>query len=187
MMERDRLSSSSSKRDGTWASRTTTASLAIASALSVLLASPPAFADADSAGAARTPSASDSYVEAGLWLNPFTYANPLLGVWLGHLGVHVSGSYLASDRYDMFADVGLKFVDNGRWRHAVHVIVGQTRGSDPGADYDYAYAGLAYELNFRGLFIELGLGKDFVDRLGNLEDDPVIPVGTLLGYAYQFR
>lgn len=166
-----------------------TGSLAAASLLSVL-AAPSAFSEgmsaADSTDPPAKPAASDSYFEAGLGFNPFTYADLNLGYWFGNLGARVAGGYLAHDRNDVRLDLGYKFIDTGRWRHAAHLVVGQTEGSDPGADYNYSYVGLAYELNYRGFFAELGLGKDFVDRIGNLDGDPVIPVGTL-GYLYPFR
>jgi hypothetical protein len=162
--------------------------------VALLLAAPSrAFADSkadaspESTEKAPKPSASDSYFEAGLELNLFTYANLTLGYWFGHIGARITGGYIADDSNDVRFDLGYKFFDNGRWRHATHLVVGRTEGSDPGADYNYAYVGLAYELNYRGFYVELGLGKDFVDRIGNLDKDPVVPVGTLLGYLYQFR
>ena len=165
--------------------------LRAASLLGALCVPSHVFADSNSPSEsteeAPKPSASDSYFEAGLEFNPFTYANLTLGYWFGHIGARISGGYIADDSNDLKIDLGYKIIDNGRWRHSAHLVLGQTEGSDPGADYNYSYAGVAYELNYRGLYVELGLGKDFIDRIGNLDGDPVIPVGTLLGYLYQFR
>jgi hypothetical protein len=171
------------------AQRIATCTLAV---VSILLLSAPgrAFAGTSAKGdsppaAARLPA--DSYFEAGVELHPFIIVKPTLGYWCRSFGVRIGGGYLSGNRHDLRLDLGYKFGDDGRWRHAAHLVVGQTKGSDPGADYDYSYAGLAYELNYRGFYLELGLGKDFVDRVGNLDGDPVVPVGTLLGYLYQFR
>ena len=61
-----------------------------------------------------------------------------------------------------------------------------TAGSDPGADYRYGATGMAYGLNYRGFFLELGLAWPWRDDLGNLADDSVVPCGYL-GYMHRFR
>ena len=45
---------------------------------------------------------------------------------------------------------------------------------------------IAYGVNYKGFFLELGLALPWEDELGNLADDPVIPCGYI-GYLYRFR
>lgn len=98
--------------------------------------------------------------------------------------------YLAADHNEVHVNLGYKLSDTRRTQHSLNLLTGNIVGTDPGADYDYAYLGVAYGLNFSirrlsGFFFELGMAAVLRDRLGNLEDDPVVPCGYF-GYIYRF-
>ena len=69
----------------------------------------------------------------------------------------------------------------GKTQHSINLLTSWIAGSDPGADYRYGATGIAYSLNYRGIFLELGLAMPWRDDIGNLANDPVVPCGYL-GY-----
>lgn len=90
----------------------------------------------------------------------------------------------------MMLNLGFKLSDNEKTQQSINLLAGRYVGSDPGADYDFAYTGIAYGLNFsilgyRGLFLELGIARILQDNLGNLADDPFVPSANI-GYIYRF-
>ena len=130
-----------------------------------------------------------SYPEVGLTTSSLLIS-PNLGHWFGRVGIRLSGMYLGEDHQEAHLNVGYKWSDTARTQHSINLLTGKIVGSDPGADYDYTYLGIAYGLNFsikgyRGFFFELGMAKVLDDNLGNLADDPFVPCGSL-GYMYRF-
>lgn len=126
-----------------------------------------------------------SYPELGL-----TTYGINLGYWYGRTGLRLSNYYLNETRNGMMLNLGYKLSDNEKTQQSINLVTGRYVGSDPGADYDFAYAGIAYGLNFsimgyRGFFMELGIGQVIQDNLGNLADDPFVPC-AILGYIYRF-
>ena len=126
-----------------------------------------------------------SYPELGL-----TSYGINLGYWYGRTGLRLSNYYLNETRNGMMLNLGYKLSDNEKTQQSINLLAGRYVGSDPGADYDFAYAGIAYGLNFsilgyRGFFMELGIGQVIQDNLGNLADDPFVPC-AILGYIYRF-
>lgn len=126
-----------------------------------------------------------SYPELGL-----TTAGINLGYWYNRTGLRLSQFYLSETRNHMMLNIGYKLSDTPKTQHSINLLAGRYVGSDPGADYDYAYAGIAYGLNFsilgcRGFFGELGLAKVLQDNLGNLADDPFVPCANI-GFIYRF-
>ena len=116
--------------------------------------------------------------------------HPSAGYWFGRVGLRLTGMYLAADHNEVHVNLGYKLSDTRRTQHSLNLLTGNIVGTDPGADYDYAYLGVAYGLNFSirrlsGFFFELGMAAVLRDRLGNLEDDPVVPCGYF-GYIYRF-
>jgi hypothetical protein len=130
-----------------------------------------------------------SYPEVGLTTSSLLIS-PNLGYWFGQMGVRFSGMYLGEDHNEAHLNWGYKWSDTAMTQHSINLLMGKIVGSDPGADYDYTYLGVAYSLNFtvkgyRGFFIALGMAKVLDDNLGNLADDPFVPCGSL-GYMYRF-
>ena len=119
-----------------------------------------------------------------------TFSGINLGYWYNRIGLRLSHYYLNETRNEMMLNLGYKLSDNEKTQKSINLLAGRYVGSDPGADYDYAYVGIAYGLNFsilgyRGFFIELGMAKVLQDNLGNLADDPFVPCATI-GYIYRF-
>ncbi|MFC1650653.1 hypothetical protein ACFL2X_03710 [Candidatus Latescibacterota bacterium] len=126
-----------------------------------------------------------SYPEVGL-----TTSGINLGYWHKRTGLRLSHYYLNKTRTEMILNLGYKLSDNEKTQKSINLLAGRFVGSDPGADYDYAYVGIAYGLNFsilgyRGFIIKLGMAKVLQDNLGNLADDPFVPCANI-GYIYRF-
>ena len=126
-----------------------------------------------------------SYPELGLTISGIN-----LGYWHKRTGLRLSHYYLNETRNEMMLNLGYKLSDNEKTQKSINLLAGRFVGSDPGADYDYAYAGIAFGLNFsilgyRGFFLELGMAKVLQDNLGNLADDPFVPCANI-GYIYRF-
>jgi hypothetical protein len=94
--------------------------------------------------------------------------------------------YINKDYRSFHLNVGYAFYDSKKLQQSINLLTSWVVGSDPGVDYRYAATGIAYSLNYRGLFFEIGLARPWRDDLGNLADDPVIPCGYC-GYIYRFR
>ena len=126
-----------------------------------------------------------SYPELGL-----TSYGINLGYWYKRTGLRLSQYYLNETRNGMMLNLGYKLSDTEKTQTSINLLAARYVGSDPGADYDFAYAGIAYGLNFsilgyRGFFIELGIATVLQDNLGNLADDPFVPCSNI-GYIYRF-
>ena len=126
-----------------------------------------------------------SYPELGL-----TSYGINLGYWHKRTGLRLSHYYLDETRNGMMLNLGYKLSDNEKTQKSINLLAGRYVGSDPGADYDYAYVGIAYGLNcsvlgYRGFFVEIGMAKVLQDNLGNLADDPFVPCANI-GYIYRF-
>jgi len=126
-----------------------------------------------------------SYPELGL-----TTSGINLGYWHKRTGLRLSQYYLNRTRNKMMLNLGYKLSDNEKTQQSINLLAGRSVGSDPVTDYDYAYLGIAYGLNFsilgyRGFFFELGMAKVLQDNLGNLADDPFVPCANI-GYIYRF-
>ena len=94
-----------------------------------------------------------SYPELGLTISGIN-----LGYWYKRTGLRLSHYYLNETRNEMMLNIGYKLSDNERTQKSINLLAGRIVGSDPGADYDYAYVGIAYGLNFsilgyRGIFL----------------------------------
>lgn len=94
--------------------------------------------------------------------------------------------YLNEDHNEYHLNFGYALSDSKKVQHGINLLTSWVVGSDPGADYDYAATGIAYSLNYNGFFLELGLGHAWRGDIGNLSNDPIIPVGYW-GYIYRFR
>lgn len=112
--------------------------------------------------------------------------HPSIGYWWGRTGLRVTGMYLDNDHHEFHVNIGYALADSGHMQQSLNLLTSWVVGSDPGADYRYGATGLAYSLNYRGIFVELGLARPWRDDLGNLAHDPVIPCGYW-GYIYRFR
>lgn len=126
-----------------------------------------------------------SYPELGI-TSSLSLLHPSIGYWWNRRGVRLSGMYLKKDQHVFHLNFGYAVFDSEKVQHSINLLTSRISGSDPGADYRYWSTGIAYGVNFRGFFLELGLAHPWKDELGNLEDDPVIPCGYL-GYIYRFR
>ena len=100
-----------------------------------------------------------SYPELG-----WTSYGITLGYWHKRIGLRLANYYFDEDRNGMRINLGYKLSDNEKTQQSLNLVTGRFVGSDPGADYDFAYAGITYGINFSilrfsGLFFEIGLGK----------------------------
>ena len=126
-----------------------------------------------------------SYPELG-----WTSYGITLGYWHKRIGLRLANYYFDEDSNGMRINLGYKLSDNEKTQQSLNLVTGRFVGSDPGADYDFAYAGITYGINFSilrfsGLFFEIGLGNVLQDNLGNVADDPVVPCANI-GYLYRF-
>jgi len=126
-----------------------------------------------------------SYWELGI-NSSLRLFRPSVGYWWNPLGVRFSGIYLAADDQEFQFDLGYAFHDSHKIQHSINLVTFSEVGSDPGADYDFIATGVTYSVNYRGLFLELGLAVPWKDDIGNLENDPVVPCLNW-GYIYRFR
>ena len=126
-----------------------------------------------------------SYPELGL-TTTFMLVHPSIGYWWNRTGVRLTGMYLNHDLHEFHVNIGYAFSESAKVQHSINLLTSRVVGSDPGADYRYTSTGLAYSLNVRGFFLELGLAHPWRDDIGNLKNDPVVPCGYF-GYIYRFR
>lgn len=126
-----------------------------------------------------------SYPEFGI-TTTFHILHPSIGYWWGRRGIRFSGMYGARDHQEFHLNIGYSLSDSEKVHQSINLLTSWVVGSDPGADYRYMATGIAYGLNFRGFFVELGLAHPWRDDIGNLAHDPVIPCGYL-GYIHRFR
>jgi hypothetical protein len=125
-----------------------------------------------------------SYPELGITKSLLFH--PSIGYWWGRTGVRVTGMYVDKDHHEFHLNIGYAFRDSAKVQQSINLLTSWVVGSDPGADYRYGATGIAYSLNYRGFFFELGLARPWRDDLGNLAHDPVVPCGYW-GYIYRFR
>ena len=126
-----------------------------------------------------------SYPELGITTS-FLIIHPSIGYWWGPTGVRFTGMYLNKDLHEFHLNIGYALYDSDKVQHSINLLTSWVAGSDPGADYRYGATGIAYGLNYRGFFLEIGLARPWRDDLGNLANDPVVPCGYF-GYMYRFR
>jgi hypothetical protein len=126
-----------------------------------------------------------SYPELGITTS-FLIIHPSIGYWWSQTGLRFTGMYLNSDHHEFHLNLGYRLYDSEKVQHSINLLTSWVAGSDPGADYKYGATGIAYSLNYRGLFLELGLARPWKDDIGNLANDPVVPCGYF-GYIYRFR
>jgi hypothetical protein len=126
-----------------------------------------------------------SYLELGVTTSTLII-QPSIGYWWGRKGVRFTGMYLKKDQNELHLNIGYALYDSKKTQHSINLLTSRVAGSDPGADYKYWATGIAYSLNYRGFFFELGLAWPWKDYLGNLSDDPIVPCGYF-GYIYRFR
>lgn len=125
-----------------------------------------------------------SYPELGITTSLYI-VHPSFGYWFGKTGIRFTGMYLTEDKYEFHLNFGYALYDTDKTQHTINLLSSCVSASDPGADYRYTATGLAYGINYRGFFLELGLAYPLRDDIGNL-DDPVIPCGYM-GYIHRFR
>ncbi len=126
-----------------------------------------------------------SYPELGITTSTLII-HPSIGYWWGRTGLRFTGMYLNRDHHEFHLNIGYWLYDSDKVQHSINLLTSWVAGSDPGADYKYGATGIAYSLNYRGLFFEIGLARPWRDDLGNLANDPVVPCGYW-GYIHRFR
>ena len=126
-----------------------------------------------------------SYPELGITTS-FLIIHPSIGYWWGRTGIRFTGMYLNKDHHEFHLNIGYELYESEKAQHSINLLTSRVAGSDPGADYRYWATGIAYGLNYRGFFLEIGLARPWKDDLGNLANDPVVPCGYF-GYIYRFR
>ena len=126
-----------------------------------------------------------SYPELGITTS-FLLIHPSIGHWWGRTGLRLTGMYVNKDHHEFHLNIGYAFSDSAKVQQSINLLTSWVAGSDPGADYRYGATGIAYSLNYRGFFLEIGLARPWRDDIGNLAHDPVVPCGYW-GYIYRFR
>lgn len=125
-----------------------------------------------------------SYPESGIMLG--LNVHPAVGYWWGRKGIRFSGMYKNRNDREYHLNFGYVLRDTGEAQHSINILTSRVVGSDPGADYDFAATGIAYGFNYKGVLLEIGLGIPWRDEIGNVKDDPMIPIGYL-GYVHRFK
>jgi hypothetical protein len=126
-----------------------------------------------------------SYPELGITTSGLLI-HPSIGYWWDRIGLRVTGMYINKDHHEFHLNIGYAFSDSATVQQSINLLTSWVAGSDPGADYRYGATGIAYSLNYRGFFFEIGLARPWRDDLGNLAHDPVVPCGYW-GYIHRFR
>jgi hypothetical protein len=94
-----------------------------------------------------------SYAEFGLTLGTPAGINFALGSWFGPIGFRVSGMQLGKRTAGIQVNVGYKLSDNATRSHVLAVVA----GSLVAGFQSWGYAGVVYNLNLSGFFVEAGL------------------------------
>jgi hypothetical protein len=116
-----------------------------------------------------------SYAEIGANIGIPSVLNIAYGHWFGPVGLRMSGLYLGRDAQGVQFNLGFKLSDNPKRSHSLAAVAG-TSVMD-GSEWDYA--GIVYNLNIRGFFLEAGLTAG--------SGDYASPQATLqLGYMHRF-
>ena len=124
-----------------------------------------------------------SHMELGILAS--LYAHPSIGYWWGQYGLRFSGINHGRDEHEYHLNIGYVLSNINNIQHSINLITSRVVGSDPGADYNFNATGIAYGINYKGFFFELGLAIPWNDKIGNLENDPVVPAGYF-GYIHRF-
>ncbi|MBN2105521.1 hypothetical protein JW835_15895 [bacterium] len=126
-----------------------------------------------------------SYPELGITTS-LLIIHPSIGYWWGRTGLRFTGMYLKKDHHEFHLNIGYGLYDSEKVQHSINLLTSWVAGSDPGADYKYGATGIAYSINYKGFFLEIGLSRPWRDDVGNLAHDPVVPSGYW-GYIHRFR
>lgn len=94
--------------------------------------------------------------------------------------------YLDREHYEYDFNIGYELADTQKVQHSINLLTSWVATRDPGADYRYAASGIAYGVNYHGIFAELGLAVPWRDEIGNLANEPVVPCGYF-GYIHRFN
>jgi len=125
-----------------------------------------------------------SYLELGVTAS--TLIHPSIGYWWGPFGIRFTGMYLHEDHHEYHMNFGFALSESKDVQHSINLLTSRVVASDPGADYRYAATGIAYGLNYKGFFLEIGLARPWRDDIGNLASDSFVPCGYW-GYIYRFK
>ena len=125
-----------------------------------------------------------SYPELGITVSSLIH--PSIGYWWDHIGVRFTGMYLNSDHHEFHFNLAYGIYESGKVQHSINLLTSWIAASDPGADYKYGATGIAYSINCRGIFFEIGVARPWRDDIGNLANNTVVPCGYF-GYIYRFR
>jgi hypothetical protein len=114
------------------------------------------------------------FPEVGISIGTPAGLNFSLGYWFGAVNGRISGMYWGRLN-GLQGDFGYRMFDNGRWNHALALVVGRLENEDG----HWLYVGPAYELRFGGLFLEGGLAIG-----SGIYTGPQVVVQ--FGYSYRF-
>ena len=103
-----------------------------------------------------------SYPELGITTSSLII-HPSIGYWWGRIGLRFTGMYLNKDHHEFHLNIGYGLYDSEKVQHSINLLTSWVAGSDPGADYRYGATGIAYSLNYRGVFFEIGLARPWRD------------------------
>ena len=121
-----------------------------------------------------------SYPEVGLITSGVN-----AGYWHRGMGIRLSGYYFDENNNHLMLNLRHRLSGREDRQQSINLLLGNINTSEPWADYDFSYIGLAYGANYKGFSVEVGLAKALRDGLNNVKDELVLPYGTM-GYVHRF-
>jgi len=132
----------------------------------------------------------ESYFEAGVTVWIPAGINIDVGYWYSHVGIRLSGGYWdwlnSKFGYGYQCNINYKLLDNKTWLHNLGLIIGRSESGPVSLEEpccDWTYVGLAYDLNYKGFFLEVQLQKPIEIRRGSFRE--IVPLFQL-GYIRRF-
>jgi hypothetical protein len=113
------------------------------------------------------------YTELGVAIGTPAVLNIELGYWMDEVGVRLSGGIFPGAGIQ--ANLGFKLAENAKRSHVIAAVFGASEIDH----YEWTYAGVAYELNYHGIFLQAGLTAG----RGDYSSPQII---FQLGYVYRF-
>ena len=124
----------------------------------------------------------ESHFEAGIIFGSPAGFNAITGYWFRMVGLHLSGIYSNKYTNGIQFNLGYKLSENAKTRHNFGIAIGKSQ--DRGCDY--SYLGPVYDLNYRRLFLEIGVGKVIKYRRGDFSSLPYWIIFQI-GYMHRFQ
>jgi hypothetical protein len=132
----------------------------------------------------------ESYFEVGVtaWIPAGLNINA--GYWYGRVGIRLSGGYWdwlnSKFGYGYQCNINYKLSENKIWLHNLGFIIGKSESGPVSSEEpccDWTYIGFAYDMYYKGFFLEAQLQKPIEVRRGSFKE--IVPLFQL-GYIKRF-